>query len=374
MADRSPHLYTVAGRAAGVSEAVLARASYRIARTQDSGAEPILSLRHLAHLTGASYSYLRRIVARERDPFVDIRRLKRDGRARPLAAPEPVLMDVQRFILRATLRSLPLHSAAFAYRHGHSIVDCARQHVGARYLVKFDLHDFFSMVSEKRAYRVFFDLGYSELVSFELARLCTRLQGTRWREVREHEQYAAIPQYAVPAMGYLPQGAPTSGAIANSVATPLDRSLNELARSMQLVYTRYSDDLVFSSSHSFTRRDVPSLVARVSTITARHGFPLHRRKTRVVPPGARRIVLGLLVDEDRVRLLPEFRRRVEVHVRGVARFGLAEHAEHRGFNSIFSLVDHVNGLIAFAKDVEPSWAVDTREAWHRSLRDSAFPI
>jgi RNA-directed DNA polymerase len=333
-------------------------------------AGPILSLRHLASLSGAPYLYLREVVQRQRDPYEDIYRPKQTGGTRRISAPEPVLMDVQRLILHRALSRDAGHRASYAYRKRRSIVMCARQHLGMRWMLKFDLHDFFGQVSEKRVWHEFQARGYSPLVSLELARICTRAPSALVRPSRTG-RYQAIPSYDVHAVGWLPQGSPTSGALANAVATPLDADLQELAMTSGYVYTRYSDDLVLSSAGPFDRQAAKVTIGAVREVVRSRGFSLHHRKTRVVPPGARHVVLGLLVGEESVRLTPEFKRRVETHVRGVARFGLAEHVRHRKFHSVLSFVSHVDGCLAFALDVEPRWAAKVGEEWRTSL---ALPV
>lgn len=371
--DRStPHQYLKAGHAQGVSEDVLRASTAQIARNQASGSGPILSLAHLAHLTGAPYLYLREIVQRRRDPYQDIARPKRTGGTRWISAPEPVLMDVHRFLLQRALRDLPLHPASFAYQHGRGIHQCAQQHLGARWMLKFDLHNFFPHVEERDVYSVFVGRGYSPLVSLELARICTRAPLSSFASTSG--RYGAIPSYNVSVTGRLPQGAPTSGALSNSVATPLDNELHAFATDAGFVYTRYSDDMVMSTIQDFDRKLAISLIRHVSGVVASHRFRLHRKKTRVIPPGARHLVLGLLVDGEEVRLTPEFRRRVEVHVRGVREFGLVHHADHRGFRSLFSFVSHVDGCLAFATSVEPAWAERLRVAWRSTLRSQGFPV
>ena len=75
----------------------------------------------------------------------------------------------------------------------------------------------------------------------------------------------------------------------------------------------------------------------------------------------------LLVDGSRPRLLPEFKRRIEVHVRGVERNGLPEHAEHRRFDSILAMINHVDGCIAFAGSVEADYADRIARRWAEVL-------
>jgi len=361
----APHHYFKSGQEAGVPEDVLRASAARTAMTQAHGAGPILSLGHLAHLSGASYVYLREVVQRARDPYTDIRRPKRTGGSRLISAPEPVLMDVHRVILRRALSNLPLHPFSYAYQEGRSIQACARQHLGARWMIKFDLHDFFGQIGERDVFRVFVGRGYSRLVSLELARICTRYRSGNVD--RSSERYGAIPSYDVGATGRLPQGAPTSGALSNAVATPLDYVLHSFATRSGFTYTRYSDDMVMSTCQDFDRAQAAPMVREVTRLVAAHRFQLHRKKTRVIPPGARHVVLGLLVDGENVRLTPEFRRRVDVHVRGVRKFGLVQHADHRGFRSLFSFINHVEGSLAFAHSVEPDWSDARRAEWQAAL-------
>lgn len=373
MSDPAPHRYVREGLEQGHDEDVVRRAATQIARTSGRDAQPILSLRHLAHLAGAPYLYLRQIVQRAVDPYTNIVRPKRNGGMRLISAPEPVMMDVQRVILRRALHRMPLHPASFAYQQGRSIVDCARQHQGARWMIKFDLHNFFDSISERRAYTVFESRGYSPLVAFELARLCTRAPVAHgW--ARRVRHYPVIPAYEVQVRGRLPQGAPTSGALANAVATPLDEAMAQMVAAEGFEYTRYSDDIVMSTSRTFDRPLAKTLIGAVGETVASHGFSLHRKKTRVIPPGARHVVLGLLLHDDGVRLTPEFRRKIEVHVRGVEKFGLIEHSNHRGFRSLLSFVSYVDGCLAFAASVEPVWAEHCRTEWTNALRSRGFPV
>jgi hypothetical protein len=244
-------------------------------------------------------------------------------------------------------------------------------HTGARWLIKLDIHDFFDSIEERSVYPIFEGLGYPRLLSLEFTRLCTRagpIESVR----RKSGQYQGKAPYAVQFEGYLPQGAPTSGALANAVMIGVDSKLSAFARRQGLVYTRYSDDLTFSAGPRFSRRRAAGVVTRTAEVLERAGFALHRAKARVIPPGARHVILGVLVDDDRVRLLPDYKRRLEVHVRGVAKFGLAEHAHHRRFDSILSMINHVDGCIAFAASVDPVFAASLRNRWNAAIRDRGY--
>jgi hypothetical protein len=230
------------------------------------------------------------------------------------------------------------------------------------------VHDFFGSIDEIRVYELFRRLQYPSLLSFELSRLCTRPAISKphaWR--RERGPYTQVQA------GVLPQGAPTSGALANAAMLGVDEALTALAERHNLTYTRYSDDLVFSGVGRFSRGRAAGIVAKVDAALRRHDLEIHRRKTSVVTPGARKVVLGLLLEEDGLALPPRFKRRIETHVRGVGTFGLVAHADHRHFRSVLSMIEHVDGCIAFAKSVDESFAAFVKAEWNDALRKHGFP-
>lgn len=377
MITGSPHLYRADGRLLGRTDKLLDSALMQAARVERQGLASVLTLNHLAWSTGASYLYLRSIVQRSFDPYTDIVIHRRDGRKmRAISSPEPILMHVHRWILHQILEKLSVAPASFAYTPGSSIKDCAARHLGAKWLIKLDIRNFFESIDEARVYAVFRGAGYQSLPAFELARICTRyaLHAKHVDEklFRPNIEYRMIRAYNTPFMGFLPQGAPTSGALANLVAKSLDARLARLAAEHRLVYTRYADDMTFSSGDPFERSRAIEIVKSASATIRRERFAVHDAKTRIVPPGARKIVLGLLVDGQEPRISVSMRTRLCHHVRGVEQFGLAQHVRHMRFSSIEGLVRHVGGLISFAGDIEPAWAAGMAERWHRALLENGW--
>ncbi|MGH8624952.1 MAG: reverse transcriptase family protein [Gammaproteobacteria bacterium] len=327
MITASPHLYLRRGQVLGVPDEVLRRALRHAERVEQQGLASILTLGHLAHRTGVPYQYLRGVVERRNDPYRVFEIRRRSGKTKRLiSTPEPTLMLAQKWLVKNVLNCLNPHPDSYAYQPRRSVRACATRHLGARWLAKADLHDFFHSINERSTYRVFLSAGYSPLVSLELARLCTRLSGHRLVDSStSREDYPVIPNYHSTYLGFLPQGAPTSGALANLVARRLDERLSAYAVAQRLVYTRYADDLIFSSGGEFRRGHAAAILQKVSLVAAECGFALHHRKSRIVPPGARKIVLGLLIDGDRIRIRKEMRSRIITHVRGVEKFGLSAH-------------------------------------------------
>lgn len=142
MPDLPPHLYLKRASELGRDPQVSQRAVALTQQLRSRGAEPLYTLGHLAQLSGAPSRYLREVISRSLDPYLDIDRPKRDGRTRPIASPEPMLMDVQRWILHDILAACDLHRCSWAYSPGRSVVACAQSHMGARWLIKLDVHNF----------------------------------------------------------------------------------------------------------------------------------------------------------------------------------------------------------------------------------------
>ena len=98
------------------------------------------------------------------------------------------------------------------------------------------------------------------------------------------------------AAAHLPQGAPTSPALANLCAYRLDCRLAALAASLAATYTRYADDLAFSGGEELERgaRRFQVLVCRVAL---EEGFEVHTRKSRFMRQAVRQQLAGVVVNE-----------------------------------------------------------------------------
>ena len=332
------------------------------------GAEPILSLRHLSHLTDSRYFDLRRLVERSwREPYsvftIKKRPLAHEKlRFRNIAVPAPWLMNVQRWVKLNILDHIPPHHSSAAFFKNSSVKDTAQLHCNARWLIKIDLRNFFESIPENRVYRIFETAGYQPLISFELARLCTRVGGLAskrnfGRYAANSEMYGKIPTYSNSIMGHLPQGAPTSPHLANLVAKELDKALSELSTEYNLHYTRYADDLIFSTKNNdLTRDKVRNFIGEVYRDIALNGFSPNSAKTTVSPPGARKVVLGLLVDTGSPRLTREFKSNIRKHLYYLQKdtIGPSTHAE-RNNSSVYGLRNHLLGLIQYARHIEPNY-------------------
>ncbi|MGZ6627856.1 MAG: reverse transcriptase family protein [Solirubrobacteraceae bacterium] len=224
---------------------------------------------------------------------------RRSGLPRVIEAPKLRLKEVQRWILREILDHVPVHEAALGFVPGRSVIDHARHHSGRHVVLRLDLADFFASVSAGRVFGIFRTLGYDQRVAHALTGLTTNTVPLHvWQVV--HEAAGSAPVMARFHLGralatpHLPQGAPTSPALANLAAFRLDRRLSGLAAGQGLRYSRYADDLTFSGARLRRRgAGIPDLVARIAR---EEGFAINGAKTALRTTAARQSVCGIVVN------------------------------------------------------------------------------
>ena len=215
---------------------------------------------------------------------------KKTGGERQISAPMPRLKNVQTWILDNILCNVPLHEAVHGFRAGHSILTNAEPHVAKDVIINFDLKNFFPSICYKRVKGLFFSLGYSEAAATIFALLCTE------PNVVVVELDGQV-YYVAQSDRHLPQGSPASPAITNIMCRRLDKRLSEMAAKLDFVYTRYADDLTFSSSGD-SLRHICNVFRRTESIVSHEGFTVNREKTRLLRRKSSQLeVTGVVVNE-----------------------------------------------------------------------------
>jgi retron-type reverse transcriptase len=168
--------------------------------------------------------------------------------------------------------------AAMGFVPGRSIADNASAHVGKYYVFNTDLKDFFPSIQQPRLWAVLqlkpFSLN-KELASV-IAGLCCMRDAN--------------------GDGVLPQGSPCSPILTNIICRKLDRRLTGLAKRFNLKYTRYADDITFSSDYNVFQDD-SEFMAEFKRIIADQHFAINDKKTRLQKKNQRQEVTGLVVNE-----------------------------------------------------------------------------
>lgn len=316
--------------------AVRASKPARPAERKRHGLPELDSAADVARLVGLDHADDLRVLMRPGveagAPYVEFAVPKADGSERRIAAPRARLKQVQRIILDQILAKLPVHDACQGFVPGRSIVSNAAPHRGAAVLLKMDLRDFFPTVHYRRALGFFQRIGYGEEVAAALAGLVT------------HRPVLADGRVGWP--GVLPQGAPTSPALANLVCRRLDARLAGLARRCGAVYTRYADDLTFSFATP-PSVELGRFAWWVDQICGQEGFVENTRKRRVLRRGNQQRVTGVVVN-DKLSVPRAERRRFRAILENCRRHGVASQARGRD-----DFADYLRGFAAYVQMVQP---------------------
>jgi hypothetical protein len=275
---------------------------------------------------------------------------KRTGGWRLLEVPQPYLRTLQRRVLDALLAHVPPHEAACGYVRGRSVVDHARAHAGQAALLKFDLRDFFATVRASRVHATFAELGYSTAVARALTALCTTATPEPVLERLRTEGGLSWEQAMRLRDAHLPQGAPTSAALANLCAFRMDVRIAGLARDMGARYTRYADDIVLSGDTRLLRQ-ADRIEARVGAIALDAGFALNHRKTHRAGRGRRQQVCNIVVNDGPNLPREEFDR-LKAVLHRCATQGAA--AQNRA--GVADWEQHLRGRVAWAEQLNAAKA------------------
>lgn len=215
---------------------------------------------------------------------------KKTGGQRFISAPMPRLKRCQYWVLDHILAKVPCHPAAHGFLPQHSILSNALPHVGQAVVINLDLKDFFPSIEYPRVKGVFKSLGYGDQIATLLGLLCTE-QATEEVRVDTQKYFVAGKKRS------LPQGAPSSPMITNILCHTLDKRLHAAATKLGFAYTRYADDLTFSSKQK-ERPPVGKLLWRVKQIIADEGFTLHPDKQHIMRHSQKQEVTGIVVNHS----------------------------------------------------------------------------
>ncbi len=292
-------------------------------------------------------------------------RSKRSGEPRLIESPKPELKKIQRKLLAEVLDRIPAHEAAHGFRAGRSILTFAEPHVARAVVLKLDLRDFFASILAARVESIFLTAGYPEEAARYLAGLCTnRAPFEVLRKVRmpgAGESIASRHLRELYGRRHLPQGAPTSPALANLCAFRMDARLSGLARAAGANYTRYADDLVFSGDPSFAR-GVAKFAPHVAGIVLAEGFSVNHHKTRVMRAGARQQVAGVVVNQR-----PNISRASFDELKAILHNCVRHGPESQNRQGVEDFRAHLAGRIAHVAMLHPERGLRLREEFHRVI-------
>jgi retron-type reverse transcriptase len=233
-----------------------------------SNLPPLVRPQMISYMFGISYNLIL-VMSIYQSNYYRVYKIPKAGhKFRQIEAPRRFLKLVQRWIYDYMLSPVSLPSEVHGFTPKKDIFTNARPHLGAKNIMVIDIKDFFPSIKKKSVRRVFKELGFPRKVSMRLTGLCTF-------------------------DGRLPQGAPTSPALANIIFSPIDTELVQIAKEWGCEYTRYADDLVFSGNMKFTIKEK----TRIVKLIEESGFKINKKKSRIIGSGGRQIVAGIVVNQ-----------------------------------------------------------------------------
>lgn len=227
---------------------------------------------------------------------------KKSGGDRIIHAPNKGLKSIQKCLNLIFQTVYTVSSSANGFVPGRSIVDNARIHEGNRYIYNIDLKDFFPSIEAGRVWSRLqhppFNLnektGRKELANTITWLCCHELEVERYQNGSWVKEIRSV----------LPQGAPTSPTLSNIICQRLDFYLNAVAKQFGLKYSRYADDITFSSLHNvysldslIVNKQGNNFIKEINRIIEAEKFHIKETKTRLQKEGYRQEVTGLIVNE-----------------------------------------------------------------------------
>ena len=218
---------------------------------------------------------------------------KKSGGMRQISAPYSQNYTHLLRYIAVILQSIYQPSAhTMGFVPGKSIVDNAKAHVGMNYVFNIDLKDFFPSIEAPRiiARLEVKPFCFPWKVAKTIAAICTMRVQEEGTEPEE-KKYRYV----------LPQGSPASPILTNLMCEKLDFLLSGLAKRFGLNYTRYADDITFSSLHNVYQKG-SDFRKELERIISEQGFTINLKKTRLNIVGFRQEVTGLTVSRSKVNV------------------------------------------------------------------------
>lgn len=282
----------------------------------------IYNTSHFSSLVGYKKAYIKKAVYYTKSFYADYEIKKKNGKTRTISEPLPSLKEIQTWILQNILQQLKVSPYAKAYKRKVSIVENLKFHHNQPKVFTLDLKDFFPSIKTNSVEQIFKSLGYSDLISNLLAKLCTK-------------------------ENCLPQGAPTSPYISNLYFLPVDNQISEFCKQHSIRYTRYADDLTFSGNF-----DENEVLDFVSEQLLKLELVIHPDKVKLMTPNQRQSVTGIVVNQ-KPQVVFHKRNKVRQELYYIRKFGLANHMERKGIKKR-NYLEHLLGKVNFIIQINPT--------------------
>lgn len=270
---------------------------------------------------------------------------KKSGAPRSIHAPNKMLKFVQGRILTRYFDQLDYPEHISAYVPGRSTRESAEKHAGKAVLIVLDLKDFFTSTRRSWVRKAIQDqFGYSHNVSGLLADLMT------------------VPMdFTFGGRYVVPQGSPTSGAVCNWVANHrLDPGVLKLCDNWGMTYTRYADDLAFTSEKPMARKETHRFIKEVIKTVKQSRYTVNYKKLRVARAGRQQRLLGMTINE-KPNIMRSKYKQMRARLHHCYHKGFETVAKEMGFPSGAALESRIDGHLSYYHMINPDKTAKLKE-------------
>lgn len=252
---------------------------------------------------------------------------RKPNQFRTIAQPAPEVKLIQRWLTDKIFTSLPIHRSATAYRHGSSIGDHAGKHAAKRFLLKMDFKNFFPSITVQDIHKHL--TKYGKLSTSDIASICRLVC---WRRRDTGDLVLSI-------------GAPSSPMLSNTVLFDFDKQVAKIAQSKKVLYSRYADDLAFSTNRKGVLTEIHAEICELCERLEYPRLTINTEKTVFTSKAYRRSLVGLvLTPSGETSLGREKKRQIRSQLYRFSKGNL----EVEGISKL-------RGELAYAWSVEPSF-------------------
>lgn len=284
----------------------------------------IYNTTHFSLLVGYSKSYIKRALFHTKFFYRTFQIPKKNGKKRQISEPLPSLKEIQDYILKNILYKIPVSRYAKCFVPKRSLLQHLKYHKNKRYVLTIDIKDFFPSIKFDSIEKIFSSIGYIDIISNLLAKLCTLDKK-------------------------IPQGASTSPYLTNIYLKEFDEILGDLMYKQGINYSRYADDMAFSGE--YINKD--KVIAKVNELLNPLDLHLNPDKTKLMRYDQHQIITGITVNEKKLSVPKSVRRKIRQDLFFIKKNGLEEHIKKKKIKNK-NYKKHLLGLVNYVLYIDPS--------------------
>jgi len=254
---------------------------------------------------------------------------KKTGKLREIAQPAQEVKIIQNWLVNYLTEYLPVHDCAVAYRKDRGIKHNAQCHTGKRYVLKMDLENFFPSIVQADIEKHLIRHGGEIFSASDIEDICKIVL---WAPPNKRGRYLCI-------------GAPSSPFVSNSILYELDALIDGFCKEHEVTYTRYADDLIFSTNKEKILNIIEPFIYKVLNEIKYPKLSVNKTKTVHTSKGKGITVTGVIITPNgKLSIGRERKRTIRASI-------------HHFLNQKLSFeeIQKLNGLLAFSQDIEPEF-------------------